>query len=133
MSKHRRYRDLTDSELVTLIRGLPRRGPRAALRERVLSAPVRPHAAAGLRPAFAVAALVVLAFADWLTLRWTTTSAAVGPPHAAVARAEPTSREEIALAQELADFGIPVRIALRDSGRDPGTYLVLRSRILKSG
>jgi hypothetical protein len=133
MSEHRRYGDLTDSELVELIRGLPRREPRASLRERVLSAPARPRAAAGLRPVFAVAALVVLLFADWLALRWTTTGAPVGPPRAAVAQAEPASREEVALAKELADFGIPVRIALRDSGRDPDSYFALRSRILKSG
>src|SRR5574340_88797 len=79
MNEHRRYRDLTDDELVELIRGLPRREPRPAFRARVLSAPAPARAAGHWRPAFALAALVVLLFADWMTLKWTAPTSPAGP------------------------------------------------------
>ena len=132
MSEHR-YHDMTDEELENAIRGLPRREPRPGLRERVLAhvaAPVpRPRGLA--RPAFAVAALIVLVLVDWLVLRVQDTGIAGGRTSSAVvAQSEPPSRDEAALMRELAASGLPLRLAMRHPGPQPETYLDLRNRML---
>lgn len=133
MNERRRYRDLTDDELVELIRGLPRRAPRPALRDQVLSAPAPARAANQWRPAFALAALVVLLFADWLALRWTATSSPAGPPPAALGQVQIATRDDLAFAQELAYLGLPLRLAQQVTSPSADNYLTLRNRLLAPG
>lgn len=133
MSEHRRYRDMTDEGLETAIRGLPRREPRASLRERILSHPIAPtpRRISAFRPAFALPALVVLLLADWLVLRSQSSGTLYSPsPQAAVAQGGPASREEIGLMRDLAASGLPLRLAMRHPSLQPETYLELRNRML---
>jgi len=132
MADHQ-YRDLDDDQLESLIRGLPRREPRASLRERILSHSIAPppRPTSAFRPAFALPALVVLLLADWLVLRSQSSGTLYSPaPQAAVAQGGPASREEIGLMRDLAASGLPLRLAMRHPSLQPETYLELRNRML---
>jgi len=132
MSKPR-YHDITDEDLENAIRGLPRREPRAGMRERVLShstAP-QPHRARSPRLAFGLAALAVLLLADWLVIKSQDVGSPFGAsPQAVVAQSEPASRDEVALMRELAASGLPLRLAMRHPAPQPQTYFDLRNRML---
>jgi len=132
MSKPR-YHDMTDEDLENAIRGLPRRQPQAGLRERVLSHPTahQPHHARAWRPAYALAALVVLMAADWLVIRSQDVAGPLGAsPQAVVAQSEPMSPDEAAFMRELAASGLPLRLAMRHPGSQSETYFDLRNRML---
>ncbi len=72
MSESSRYHDMSDEDLESLISALPRRVPRPTLREDILSQAPRQQARRAMlfRPAFALAALVVLLAVDLLVVRW---------------------------------------------------------------
>jgi hypothetical protein len=127
------YSDISDQDLESAIRGLPRRQPAAGLRERVLSYPVahQPRRARAWRPAYALAALAVLLAADWLVVRSQDAAVPLGPsPQVTAARPESMSPDEAAFVRELAASGLPLRLAMRHPGPQPETYFGLRNRML---
>ena len=128
-----RYHSMTDEDLESAIRGLPRREPRAGLRERVLSQSIapQPHRARSPRLAFGLAALVVLLLTDWLVLKSQDVGSPFGAsPQAVAAQSEPASGDEAALMRELAASGLPLRLAMGHPAPQPQTYFDLRNRML---
>ncbi len=69
MPEHPRVRDMSDDELVSLIQGLPERKLSPSVRDGLFSHAVPARRQYRFRPAVALAALVVLLAADWVTLR----------------------------------------------------------------
>ena len=140
MNDDTHYRDMSDEELEDLIRGLPGRQPRAALRDRVLLAaqrrPVRRVIL--LRPAFALAALVILMLADMIVvgLQDAGLAARAGVSRSVLtAQRAPAERDVPAWLREIGveDFG--PRIAQMAAERQPGaaTYPALLADLLQTG
>jgi len=71
----RPYRDMTDEQLEATIRAMPRRQPRAAVRDQILARAARIRAARPARRrvfrlAYSLPALVLLLLLDWLVTSW---------------------------------------------------------------
>ena len=140
MSKARELREMSDEQLEHLVRGLPGRQPRAALRDRVLlgerRAPVRRVIL--LRPAFAFGALVILVLADMVVLGLQdarlAARAGVSPSVATVARS-PAERDVPAWLRETGAEELGPRIAHMVAERPPDavTYSALLADLLQTG
>ncbi len=102
MAERIRCRQMSDRELEDYLSGLPRREPKASLRERLLSSTYRPS-----RPAYspftgALAALaILLLLADVAALRQQDAPASADPDMPAAALVLPASEQSLAEA----DFG----------------------------
>ncbi len=123
---------MTDAEIEGVIRGLPRREPGEGLRGRVLAAAgSRPQRAMALRPALALAALVLFLALDLLalTVQDRRMAASIPRPSAVV------TASESAPADDLSDLDLPrtpfVLAGLRGSEDRGETYLQLRNRMLR--
>ena len=136
MSDRRRYRHMSDEELESRISALPRRVPRPALREDILSQAARrkPRGMRLSRPVFALAALVVLLAADLLALSWQDGGAKMPRarlPVPAVAEARPEEDDQLAWLREIGASDTALLVALRPaSGGHQQTYFELRERLL---
>ena len=135
MTDRRRYHEMSDDQLESLIRSLPGRGPSSGLRARVLSHGLRPHPTRrrAPRPALAFGVLILLLVVDLLVLNLQNTGlAAIGgaSPAVATAQARPQEDERLAWLRELGVSGIGLRVAhlSADSGTRPQT----RAEILRS-
>ena len=134
------YRDMSDEELEGLIRGLPGCQPRAALRDRVLLGARRPSVrrATLLRPAFALAALVILILADMIVVGLQdgglAARAGVSPSMLTAQRA-PAERDVPAWLREIGAEELGPRIAwmVAESPPDAATYSALLADLLQTG
>ena len=120
MSESSRYHDMSDEELESLITALPRRAPRPALREDILSQAPRRQARRAMlfRPAFALAALAVLLIADLLALKVQDAGLAPSTKASAVtitARAAGQGDQDVAWLQEMGASGLSLEIARRST------------------
>jgi hypothetical protein len=134
------YRDMNDEELEGLISGLPGRQPRPALRDRVLLGARRPSARRVrlLRPAFALAALVILLLADMIVvgLQDAGLSARAGvSPSVLTAQRAPAERDVPAWLREIGAEELGPRIAWMVAKRPPdaATYSALLADLLQTG
>ncbi len=130
----RAYQGLTDDQLETLIRQLPRREPGPGLRERILShRPLsRTRRAWALRPACLLAAVVLLLVADALVMRCQDAGLTLPRTAPPAAIAQEQSEDEL----WLADMGVPalrnrLRLAMRHPSTQRETYFELRQRMLE--
>ncbi len=140
MTDRRRYNDMSDDELESLLRGLPARAPSDGLRARVLSYGLRarrprPHT---LRPVLAFAALILLLVADLLVLHVqdTSLSADAGASPAVVTAQAPLQDDEsVAWLRELGVSGLGLRVARlsADSETRPQTRAELLRSLLTPG
>lgn len=130
----RRLANGNDEGIAAVIRGLPRREPQAALRERALCGAAGSTRRTGaLRPAMALAALAVLLVGDHLVGRWQERQIMrVFPTGAVVVYAQKQSNGD-----DLRDLGLDaglLRVAgLRTSRVEGDTYSELRARLLRDG
>ena len=129
----RRFADMSEEDITALIRRLPRREPSAALRARALSGAAgsvrRPGA---LRPAMALAALVVLFMADFMMGQWQEKQIAhMFPAPRSIVATKPVPAEDD---MNAVDLVMSYRLAgLRPRGNEGETYLELRDRLLRNG
>lgn len=128
MNEPRRVRDMTDHELVELVRGLPERAVGVGLRDRLLSGAVPARPRRGLHPAFALAALFVLLIADAVTLRIQGRLSEAGAFGSFGPQARAMPREE---APELAPAGLSIRVAMRPVAASPAPYLAVCKDLLR--
>ena len=140
MTDRQRYREMSDDQLESLIRGLPGRGPSSGLRARVLSDSLRSRARRrrAHRPALAFAALICLLLADLLILSLQDAGlAAIGGTSSAVvtARARAQADEQMTWLREVGASGLGLRVAhlSADSGTRPGTRSELLRDLLAPG
>jgi hypothetical protein len=134
------YRDMSDEELEHLIRGLPGRQPRAALRDRVLLGARRRPVRRGtlLQPAFALGALFILLLADIIVvgLQDAGLSARAGiSPSVLTAQRAPAERDVPAWLREIGAEELDPRIAQMVAERPPhaATYSALLADLLQNG
>jgi hypothetical protein len=120
MSDRARRRSIADNELENLIRGLPRREPRPALRDRILSRATLPRhrRAALLRPAFALAALAALLIADLLALKVQDAGLPTSPKATALtvtAQAPAQDDQDVAWLREMGGSSLSLEVARRST------------------
>jgi hypothetical protein len=135
MTDRRRYSEMSDDELESLIRGLPGRGPSSGLRTCVLSHRLRPRPTRrrAPRPALAFAAFICLLLADLLVLNLQDAGlAAIGraSPAVVTAQARPQEDERLAWLKELGVSGLGLRVAQLSA--DSGTRPQTRAEVLRS-
>ena len=129
--------DMSDQELESLISALPQRDPNPALQGRILSHARRrdPRRRVVLRPAFGLAALVLLLAVDMLVVRWQDASIHAmtgGMPVAIIAEAQPQMNEYFEWLAQVGGSSVSHSVALRPAARPaPETYFSLRSRLLE--
>ena len=117
VSKRRSLHEITDDELEGMIRGLPSRAPSADLRRRVLSgaAARAPRRRIALLPAYALAALVLLATADVLVLRWQSADLGRSASYTsatAAAQSQQVGEDEVEWLRDLGVSSAALRLAL---------------------
>lgn len=114
------------------MRGLPRREPPSALRDRVL-AEARSHRASVLRPQLAFVAFVVLVLLDLAVLRWQDGDAIVPPtrPPVAAQASEKQRDDLLALVQETCHANA-WQLSLSPRPERPESYLRLRDRVINA-
>lgn len=127
MTDHRRYREMGDRELEELVRGLPRRGPGAALRERVLggllSAPARRSSV--LRPAVLAACVALLLLADIVVVRMQDSR-----PASAAGASAPARDVGTAWLREVGASGVTLHFAMISAEEPRETSAVSLRRLL---